>query len=320
MLSTPWTREMGLRVPIVNAPMGGVAGGALAAAVTDAGGLGMIGMGSSGSAAKLGAELERFGSAKGKFGIGVVGWVVEREPALLDTAIAANPTLISVSFTDDLSWVDRVHEAGIAAATQVYDAEQACRAQDAGVDVLVARGAEGGGHGDPKLSTLPLLDLVLPTVRVPVLAAGGIATGRSAAAVLAAGASGMWLGTCLSACSEALTPKNSRLALVEANGTDTVTTRVFDVGQQLPWPTRFLTRALRNTFTERWDGAEDALAADSDAKAELGVAMAADDSRIAPVDAGTGVGALTRVRPVADVLDELCGTAERLMAGRGLAG
>lgn len=177
-LSTPWSQRTGLRLPIVNAPMGGVAGGRLAAAVSAAGGLGMIGMGSTATAASLATELAALEAAP-RFGIGLVDWVIREQPDLLDAALAARPTLLSVSFGADLSWVQRAHAAGIVAATQVYDADSARRAQDAGVDVLVARGAEGGGHGEIRLATLPLLDAVLDTVEVPVLAAGGI-SGRAA--------------------------------------------------------------------------------------------------------------------------------------------
>lgn len=311
-LATPWSLRTGLRVPIVNAPMGGVAGGRLAAAVTAAGGLGMIGMGSTATAASLTTELTLAGPAK--FGIGLVDWVIRDAPDLLDTALAAGPVLLSVSFGDDLSWVQRAHAAGILAATQVYDVETARRAQDAGLDVLVARGAEGGGHGEVRLATLPLLDAVLDAVTVPVLAAGGIASPRSLAAVLAAGAAGAWLGTCLSACPEALTGDGARRALVAAAGTDTVTTRVFDVGQRLDWPARFPSRVLRNEFVSRWAGREGALADDAQAGAELAAAMAADDHRIAPVDAGQGVGLLGGSRPVSVVLDELCTGAQRLLA------
>jgi nitronate monooxygenase len=111
---------MGLAAPIVNAPMGGVAGGALAAAVSRAGGLGMIGIGSAGSAAQLDEQLRHLGEAV-PFGIGLVDWVIERQPALLTAAIAAEPALLCISFGDDYSWVARAHDAGIAAATQVGD-------------------------------------------------------------------------------------------------------------------------------------------------------------------------------------------------------
>src|ERR1700722_8916532 len=154
MLSTPWSRAMGLRVPIVTAPMGGVAGGRLAAGVSTAGGLGMVGMGTAGSTSSLHAELPY---VTGTFGIGLVDWVMRKEVGLFEAALAAHPVLISVSFGTDLSWVSRVHDAGILAATQVYNGAEAHRAEDAGIDLIVARGSEGGGHGGGTSRPAPLL-------------------------------------------------------------------------------------------------------------------------------------------------------------------
>ncbi|HEY6820305.1 MAG TPA: nitronate monooxygenase [Mycobacterium sp.] len=314
MLSTPWSRAMGLRVPIVNAPMGGVAAGRLAAGVSAAGGLGMVGMGTAGSTSSLHAELPH---VTGTFGIGLVDWVMRKEVGLFEAALAAQPVLISVSFGTDLSWVSRVHDAGISAATQVYNGAEARRAEDVGIDLIVARGSEGGGHGDATIGTLPLLDAVLDVVSVPVLAAGGIASPRSLAAVLAAGASGAWLGTCLSASVEALTTDAGRRALVAARETDTASTRVYDIVRHLPWSERFPSRVLRNDFVARWTGHEDALAEDADAEAELATAIAADDRRIAAVDAGQGVGMVTDVAPVGEVIERLCAGAQNLLAGWG---
>ena len=203
-LFTAWSEEAGLGAPDLNAPMGGVAGGRLATAVSAAGGLGMIGVGSAGSTKTLETEARHPREAGASFGIGLIDWAIQRDPSLLDTAIAARPVLISVSFGNNWSWVDPVHAAGIVAATQVYDADQARQAADAGIEVLVARGAEGGGHGQPTIGTLPLLESVLYAVDGPVLAAGGISTGRGIAAALAAGASGVWLGTAFAACPESL--------------------------------------------------------------------------------------------------------------------
>jgi nitronate monooxygenase len=274
----------------------------------------MVGMGTAGSTSSLRAELPH---VRETFGIGLVDWVIRKEPELLDAALAAQPVLVSVSFGTDLSWVHRAHDAGIATATQVYNSVEAQRAQDAGIDLLVARGSEGGGHGDATIGTLPLLDAVLDVVSVPVLAAGGIASPRSLAAVLAAGASGAWLGTVLSASPEALTSDASRRALVAARETDTTSTRVYDIVRKLPWSQRFPSRVLRNDFVARWSGHEDALADDPDALGELAAALAADDRRTAPVDAGQGVGMVTGVAPVALVVERLCGGAEALLAGWG---
>lgn len=301
MLSTPWSRDFGLRVPIVNAPMGGVAGGRLAAAVTAAGGLGMVGMGSTATRSALAAELRE---VRGRYGIGLVDWVMRRQSGLLDDALAARPALLSISFGSDLSWVSAARDAGIPTATQVYDAEDARRAADAGVDVLVARGAEGGGHGEVRLATLPLLDAVLDVVSLPVLAGGGIASSRSLAAVLAAGASGAWVGTRLSACPEALTAAPGRQALIAAAATDTRVTRVFDVAAGLPWPERFPSRVLADEFVARWSGREEALAGDPDACG----------GHPAPVDAGQGVGMIRDDAAAGEVIEVMCSGAEKLLS------
>ncbi|WP_406281775.1 nitronate monooxygenase [Nocardia sp. NBC_00881] len=303
--ATAWSRRMGLRIPLVNAPMGGVAGGRLAAAVIAAGGLGMIGMGSTGSVAALERELPHVRGIDGPLGIGLVDWVVAAQPELLNVAIAAQPALISVSFGVDLDWVARVTAAGIVPTTQVYSAQDARCAQDAGVGLLVARGMEGGGHGAVTRPLLPLLDEVLDVASVPVLAAGGIGSSSDLAAVLLAGASGAWLGTCLAACSESLLSEAGRQALLAARSNDTVVTRAFDVGMELPWPARFPARVLRNGFAERWNGREGMLAADPSAKNALAAGIAANDPDVAPVDAGQGVGMVTAVEPAARVIERL---------------
>jgi nitronate monooxygenase len=294
--------------------MGGVAGGRLAAAVTAAGGLGMVGMGSTATRASLHTQLQH---VSGRFGIGLVDWVMRTEAGLLEDALAARPVLLSVSFGAEWSWVVKAHDAGIATATQVYDSLGARQAADAGVDILVARGAEGGGHGDAQLATLPLLDAVLAAVSVPVLAGGGIASPRSLAAVLAAGASGAWVGTRLAACPEALTGEAGRRALIAAREIDTRITRVFDVANGLPWPARFPSRVLANDFVARWTGKEDALAADPSAREELAASVAADDLRVAPVDAGQGVGMIRDDASVGEVIEQLCAGAESLLARWG---
>ncbi|MGV9662385.1 NAD(P)H-dependent flavin oxidoreductase [Nocardia niigatensis] len=316
-LTTEWSRVLGLRLPVANAPMGGVAGGRLAAAVAAAGGLGMIGMGSAGSIEALERELPHVADAPGPVGIGLVDWVAAARPGLFERALAAAPALLSVSFGTDLSWAERARAAGIRTATQVYTVDDARRAHDAGIDVLVARGLEGGGHGAPELATLPLLEAVLDAIPGPVLAAGGIGSARGVAAMLAAGASGVWLGTALAACEESLLPPEARRALLAAEDTDTILTHSFDVGMELPWPQRFPARVLRNDFTARWHDHLGELAGDAAARSELAAANAVGDPRLAPVDAGQGVGLVTAVRPVGEAMAELCSGAARLLAHPG---
>lgn len=312
-VSTPWSASIGIDAPIVNAPMGGVAGGALAAAVSRAGGLGMIGIGSAGSTNTLRGALRELSNVHHPFGIGLIGWVVRKEPELLQTALAARPALLSVSFGDDWSWVQRAHDAGCVTATQIADLAEAQRAVDAGVQVLVARGAEGGGHGQPSIGTLALLSQIIDRVAVPVLAAGGIATGRALAGVLAAGASGAWLGTAFAACPETTLPDAARRTLLSAQGADTVTTCAFDVALGYPWPTTTPERVLRNAFTDSWDGREGQLAADCEAVRALRTAIAQNDYRVAPINAGQGVAELVRIEPAAAVIRRLCADARGLL-------
>ncbi|WP_448421855.1 NAD(P)H-dependent flavin oxidoreductase [Mycolicibacterium sp. XJ1819] len=308
---------MGLEVPIVNAPMGGAAGGALAAAVSRAGGLGMIGMGSSATAEQLTSELGAASGVSQNLGIGLVHWVTEREPELLDVALAAQPALLAVSFGTDWAWVRRAHEHDVPVAAQVADVDAARRAADAGVDVVVARGAEGGGHGEARMGTLPLLAEVLDAVQVPVLAAGGITSPRALAAVLAAGASGAWLGTVFTACTEAATSPAARDVLLAARGEATTVTRVFDVAQDYPWPATIPERVLRNEFVDRFEAGQDRV--DSAARAELAAAVADEDYRVAPVNAGQGVGLVRESTPAAEVIERLCTGADRLLRRWGRA-
>jgi nitronate monooxygenase len=116
---------------------------------------------------------------------------------------------------------------------------------------------------------------------------------------------------------EALTTDAGRRALVAARETDTASTRVYDIVRHLPWAERFPSRVLHNDFVARWTGHEDALAEDADAEAELATAIAADDRRIAAVDAGQGVGMVTDVAPVGEVIERLCVGAEKLLTAWG---
>lgn len=247
-----WCEAMGISVPIVNAPMGGAAGGRLAAAVSKAGGLGMIGMGSAATPGALRRELAELGDHGGPFGIGLVHWVMSEQPELFEIAVAARPTLLAVSFGDDWSWVADAHAAGVPVCAQVAHRGAAERALAAGVDVLVARGAEGGGHGEPVSPTRVVLADVLDAVDVPVLAAGGIGSAAAVSAALAAGAAGVWVGTAFTLCHEALTPPGARGELLA--GTETELTREFDIAAGYRWPVTIPERVLRGSAVNAGQG------------------------------------------------------------------
>jgi len=312
-LETPWSKAFGLETPIVNAPMGGAAGGALASAVSAAGGLGMIGVGSAGSVEMLVREAEIPRRRGVRFGIGLLSWAIDREPAILDAAIDTAPVLVSVSFGAPGKWISRLHDAGIAATTQVYDVAMAQQAVDAGIDVIVARGSEGGGHGRNGVATLPLLQGVLDNVTAPVLAAGGIGSPRGLAAILAAGAAGAWLGTPFLACSESLLSRAARARVIAAGENDTTYTRVFDVALGYPWPTEYGERVLANRFSAEWAGREDEVARDPEARRRLVEARRADEYDVAEIDAGQGVGLVRDERSAGAVVEELTRGAATLL-------
>ncbi|NUP66531.1 MAG: nitronate monooxygenase, partial [Nonomuraea sp.] len=153
-----------------------------------------------------------------------------------------------------------------------------------------------------EVATLPLLQSVLDAVRVPVLAAGGVATARGLAAVLAAGAEGAWAGTAFMGCAETTLSSTAAARVLAAKETDTAYGRVFDVAQRLDWPPEYGGRALRNAFFDRWAGHEDELAADEEARARLEAARGAGDFDTAYIYAGEAVGLVREQRTAADVV------------------
>jgi nitronate monooxygenase len=313
MISTPLTDLLGIRVPLLNAPMTPQAGGRLARAVSEAGALGMLGIEEIDTVESAEEQLSivRDGSPV-PFGIGLVTWVVEQRPELLELAIAARPRLVAVSFGDPSPWVSRLHDEGILVASQVQSRHWAEVALEAGVDVLVAQGTEAGGHTG-SVGTLPLLQIVLELTDRPVLAAGGIATGRGLAAVLAAGAAGAWVGTPFLLAEEARTTPAARTRIVQADETQTLLTSVYDRLQDKAWPSEFRGRALRNAFGARWRGHEDELGPGSEPRAEFLQARERQDYDVAHVYAGQSVGLLGGQTTAADVVTRIEAQARELL-------
>ena len=307
MLDTWLTRELGISVPVLGAPMGGRAGGRLAGEVTRAGGLGLIGAARYNTAEWIEGEVRTAREiGGGPVGFGLMTWSLEDDDSLLTAVLEHRPRLVTLSFGDPAPYVDRVHEAGAVVISQINTIDDLRVVEAAGVDAVVAQGHEAGGHTG-RIGTLPLLQEVLESTSLPVLAAGGIASGRGLAAVLAAGGEGALVGTALLASPETVGPDYARARLVEAGSADTVYTDVFDKARHQPWPARWGGRALRNSFTDNWHGR----GVDEETLAR---AYTADDPDIGVVYAGEAAGLVRSERPAGEVVRAIAEQAESLLS------
>jgi nitronate monooxygenase len=318
-ISTRATKLFGVEHPIVLAPMDGIAGGELAAAVTRAGGLGMIG-GGYGDPDWL---TRQFDLAVGtRVGCGFITWSLAQQPALLDLALDRQPAAIMLSFGDPALFAELVKSAGAVLICQVHNRRQAEHALDAGADVVVAQGCEAGGHGYGSQTTLTLVpelaDLITRrNADVVLLAAGGIADGRGLAAALALGADGVLAGTRFYAATEALSPPTARERLIPATGADTCRTTTYDIVRRREWPPGHTINVLHNKFTARWHGAEAELGkAAETVAAEYRKAVRERDYDIANVTAGQAVGLIDTVRPAADIVTSMGAEASSILLRR----
>ncbi|WP_077089265.1 NAD(P)H-dependent flavin oxidoreductase [Mycobacterium rhizamassiliense] len=315
-MNTRLTEYFGIEHPVLLAPMAMVSGGRLAAAVTAAGGLGLIG-GGYGDADWLRREFDQAGTAK--VGCGFITWSLANNPELLDQTLERTPAAIMLSFGDIRPFAERIRAAGVPLIAQAQNLDHARQALDAGADIVVAQGGEAGGHGMTVRSTFTLVpDVVdLAAARSPetlVLAAGGVADGRGLAAALALGADGVVVGTRLWASAEALVSPRAQQRAVQACGDDTVRTRVYDVVRQIDWPADYTVRALRSPFLDTWHDNDDGLsAALPEALATFQKAVAAEDFDAAPVIVGEAAGLVRDVRPAADIVRDMARDAARIL-------
>lgn len=286
-MKTRFTQMFDLHHPIMLAPMGGVSGGALAAAVSNAGGLGMVGGGYADPdwlEAELGKVAEQ---TERPWGVGLITWRATRKA--IDLVLSFNPHAVFFSFGDAAPCIDQVKRNNCPVICQVQDVKSARQAKAMGADLIVAQGSEAGGHGAAR-ATLALVPAVVDAVApVPVLAAGGVGDGRGLAAVLALGACGAVVGTRYCATDEALMHPGAVQRLMEASGDETQRTRVFDVVRGYEWPAPYTGRALRNRFVDQWDGHETSLKNDPEAARHYAEAQRRGDFDEALVWAGEDV-------------------------------
>lgn len=314
-IETRLTERLGIRHPVLLAPMGNISGGALAGAVTAAGGLGLIG-GGYGDAEWLERQFAAAGNHR--VGCGFITWSLAERPALLDRALAHRPAALMLSFGDPRPFAGRIKAAGAQLICQIQTLAHLDEALAAGADVIVAQGSEAGGHG-ARRATLPLVPEVADIVArrgsdAVVVAAGGIADGRGLAAALMLGAEGVLVGTRFYASAESLAHAKAKALMAEAQGDATIRTSTIDIVRDIPWPADFTVRVLRNRFVERWHGAEAELKGRQAAElARYQAAVAEGDFATAGVLGGEAVGLFDAVLPAGAIVAGMVAEAEQAL-------
>jgi nitronate monooxygenase len=238
--------------------MAGAAGGALASAVSSAGGLGLVGVGHGATAQYIDRELSLVGSQDKAWGAGLMSWSLDLDDAALRAVLEHRPRVVALAAGDPTVHARTAHDAGAFVVVQVGTSQEVREAhKDPHIGAIVVRGCEAGGHGLNEVATLPLLGAARQITDKPVIAAGGIATVHGVAAVLAAGAAGAWVGTRFIPSAESLATPAHKDAVLAATTDDTVYTSVFDIALQVPWPHEYGGRALVNGVTDRYSGHEE---------------------------------------------------------------
>lgn len=253
-LTTALTDILDLDVPIVQAPVGSATCPPLAAAVADAGALGMLAITWRDETATREVLAETNRRTDGVFGVNIVADPDAKDiptEAHVEICLEEGVDIFSFSFGDADPYVEQIYEHDGIVLQSVGSAKEAEKAVNMGVDIVVAQGWEAGGHIQSDVATLPLVPRIVDAVpNTPVIAAGGIADGRGIAAVLTLGAAGAWLGTRFLATEEAYIHQLYRERILEADETETVYSTLFDEG----WP-EVPHRVIHNTTVSDWEAA-----------------------------------------------------------------
>ena len=329
MLKTRLTTLLGIRYPIISAPMALASGGGLATAVSSAGALGTFGAVNPWGAIGtdyVQAQIRHIRSHTDRpFGVGFITQAIQRAPKNFDVVLDEGVHVIIFSFADPEPWLIRAKQAGAVTVCQVQSFEAARRVVAAGADVLVAQGNEAGGHTGT-MNLLPfLVRLIEAFPTIPIVAAGGVATGRSLAAVLAAGADGVLMGTAFLAAEEAgEVPDDYKKLIVQTGADDTVYTPVIDIMtlalfEGVPFPPGVAVRVYNNTFVQEWHGREQVLRENLD-RVLPGYVEARErrDFHTAPALMGESTAFIDAIRPVANIVAGICDDAERLLRQRAI--
>ncbi|KGG54767.1 enoyl-[acyl-carrier-protein] reductase FabK [Lactobacillus sp. wkB10] len=312
---SPFMKELGLKYPIFQGGMAWVADGKLAAAVSNAGGLGIIGSGSA-PGNVVADEIESAKSlTKKPFGVNVM--LLSPYADEVVKVILANKDSVAVVTTgagNPAKYIEKLKDAGIKVIPVVGSVALARMMERVGVDAVVAEGMESGGHIG-KLTTMALVPQVVDAVKIPVIAAGGIGDGRGMAAAFMLGAEGVQMGTRFLVATESKIHPNYKKAVLRAKDASTLVT-----GEYAGHPSRVLKNKMAKTYIGLEK--EEALKPhpDYDKLEELGTgslrrAVIEGDAETGSFMAGEIAGMVKKEQPAAEILAEVYSQADKLLNG-----
>jgi len=318
MISTKLTERFDLQHPIIQAPMATAAGGKLAAMISSAGGLGLIG-GGYGDMEWLAEQFHTAGNQS--VGCGLITWAIEKNPSVLENVIARAPKAIFLSFGDPAPYTPQIKSENIPLICQIQTFKDAKHAIDQGADVIVAQGAEAGGHCE-KRGTFTLVPEVADHIAqngfdTVLCAAGGIADGRGLAAALMLGADGVVIGSRFWASDEALVHPNMHERAIMATGDNTIRSRVMDIARKLDWPERYTAHVIKNSFTDTWhDDVSGLIAAADEEATKWQEAWKSGNMDVANTFVGESAALIKEIKSASDILDEIIAGAEQQLQKR----
>jgi nitronate monooxygenase len=332
MLDTRLTARLGLTSPVMLAPMALSAGGELAAACARAGAFGMVGGGYgdlewTGREWNIAANRLSGTGSEDRLGCGFITWKLDQDASALDWVLdqPLRPRAIFLSFGDPRPYARRIAGAGAVLVCQIQRIAQLPQCVEAGATIIVAQGAEAGGHGAAGHDARSSFTLVPEAAdwlnrHAPdtlLLGAGGVADGRGLAAMLMLGADGAVVGSRLWASRESLAMKGALDAAIEANGDATARSGIFDVLRRKNWPEAYDFRALRNAMHREWEGRLEELRNDpAAARARYDAALKAGDFSLAHVPVGEGVGLIQDAPSAAELLARMTREATTRLLGK----
>ena len=322
-LDTRFSRRFELSTPIALAPMALAAGGALAAACANAGALGLVGSGY-GELAWTQREYSLAQSAQGtgRIGCGFIVWKLDQDASALDWVLEQRPRAIMLSFGDPRLYASRIAASGAALLFQVQRVEQVPMALEAGATVIIGQGGEAGGHGMNALNSRATMTLIpeladwlaAHSPDTLLLAAGGIADGRTLAAARVLGADGALVGSRLWATQESLASSGAKQQAVAISGDGTARSSVFDLLRRKNWPSPYDFRAVRNELHRKWEGRLDPSHPSlEDARIEYDAGVKAGDFSRAHATVGEAAGLINDLPPAAQAIERMTREAAAIL-------